>query len=113
MTQVRLAIAQQWFEDREMIEAFFKGILYRATDRRDFAVEFVSTNDYGSLGVIKVDPVTDFPECQLATDIMTLSMGWRLNADPFHELRKMSADDRADRAKLDKVFNDYFDRISR
>src|SRR6266404_988974 len=109
MTRVTLAVAPQWFEDRDFITLYFLGVLFRSTKRRDFIVEFVQTNDYGALGLVNCDPESDYSECQIAAKRLSDKMQFRDEKDPFAEARKLSKEDREDRARIEKLIDDFLD----
>jgi hypothetical protein len=107
MTQVTLALAPQWFEDRDLVALYFLGLLYRSARRRDFSVDFVETNDYGALGVVTCEPDSDYAVCAIAANRLSDAMAFRDASDPFAEARKLSQEDRKDRAKIEKLIDDY------
>jgi hypothetical protein len=113
MTRVTLAIAPQWFADRLFVSLFFQGLLRRSTQRRDFEVKFVESNDYGALGLVSCEPDSDYSQCHTAVNRLTDAMAFRNAKDPFAELRKLSKEDREDRERVQKIIDNYFDEKNR
>jgi hypothetical protein len=107
MTHVTLGIAPRWFGDRDLVELYFRGLLFRSTKRRDFALDFNQTNDYGAIGLINCDPKSDYGECEIAAKRLNDKTQFYDSNDVFAEARKLSKEDREEHARVEKLISDF------
>jgi hypothetical protein len=116
MTSVKLAVPAPWTkEDERMIDLFFRGLIRRSKRGllEDLEVEYAYTNDYGGVALIECTRDADRDIFNVAAGQMGDAMQMRDPNDPFAELRKMSEEDRKDRAKIKELLDAYFEQLDR
>ena len=106
---VKLAVAPIWKDDLPLLKMFYLGLLRRA-GREDFQIEFILTSDYGVIGLVDCDPPSR-DIVTIAANQMQPALEFRIESDPVAALRKMSAEDQQESARIDTLIEDYLREI--